>query len=657
VNNAGRVMVYPLRSLGLSLRFPLLSWAAAFVVVAFYAATMARDMSLFDSPELALVAVQLGLGHAPGQPLHTMLGFVFAHLPGIAPLVGLNLLSAVAGAACVLPAISIAEGLHPARNKPWVVLAVLVLSSSHAALWEPATRIEVYPLACAFALWAMAHVGAALSSGAPSAGAFARGGVALGLSASANPYVAIFAAAALAPRVIALLAARRLPWRVVPYAVGGGVAGLLPYAYVFWVASRPDVLIWGAPIDAESRVRYFLGLDYARSRGIGAAEWASHVGDWLLFSFEAGIAPFILLGIAGHLMLGARRGIGALAAPLCLMFAVLLIASNTVFYTDVPDYAGYLLLPMWLIAAGIAALGQYAADSPRRSLAGVILVALAVVCMRAPPAPWERTRHRDRSSRVLARGALDEAPAGAFLIAETDHWVAPLMYLQYVEQRRSDVVVLAFGLTGSSWYWRELFRRHPGLAKPELRGPGGREGRIHRLLAANPERERRFQDLDVAQRLGQRACTDGWLASEPGCARGPGAPEPERALEAASRAIAGGEPSAVGALAAVALVRGLDLWTQGHHDRALRALLSGLPPRLRPQPGALPSAPDWSLAIGTQPVFAWSRGAAVGDPARNLYAAARLLLSAREPDAAARLMTLAAEDGLPEALALLHGAP
>jgi hypothetical protein len=48
--------------------------AACAALGLYYALSMSRDMGFYDSPELALVAVQGGVGHPIGQPLHTLLG-------------------------------------------------------------------------------------------------------------------------------------------------------------------------------------------------------------------------------------------------------------------------------------------------------------------------------------------------------------------------------------------------------------------------------------------------------------------------------------------------------------------------------------------------------------------------------------------------------
>src|SRR5262245_30908323 len=105
-------------TLGLPLGDPRGAWLAAAAVLAVYALSMQRGLGSFDSPELALVARTLGLGHPPGQPLHTLLGFLFSHLPGVPPLLGLNFMSALCGALAVLPMACLGEWLLSRDGEP-----------------------------------------------------------------------------------------------------------------------------------------------------------------------------------------------------------------------------------------------------------------------------------------------------------------------------------------------------------------------------------------------------------------------------------------------------------------------------------------------------------------------------------------------------------
>src|SRR2546423_584559 len=63
-----------------------------------YLLTAARDIVVGDSPELIMAAVTLGVAHAPGYPLFTILGHVFSLIPFGALPFRVNLLSVVCDA-------------------------------------------------------------------------------------------------------------------------------------------------------------------------------------------------------------------------------------------------------------------------------------------------------------------------------------------------------------------------------------------------------------------------------------------------------------------------------------------------------------------------------------------------------------------------------
>ena len=90
---------------------------------------------------------------------------------------------------------------------------------------------------------------------------------------------------------------------------------------------------------------------------------------------------------------------------------------------------------------------------------------------------------------------------GGILLVDSDHWIWPLFYLQEIEGRRPDVVVVSVGLSGSSWFWERLYRRHPDLRPFPVGGPGGRLGRIRRFLGAQGDRAISAENVGLA-RLG-----------------------------------------------------------------------------------------------------------------------------------------------------------
>ncbi|MDH5671789.1 MAG: DUF2723 domain-containing protein [Myxococcales bacterium] len=666
---------WPMSTLFLPLDDRKRAWTLTALLAVYYLATMCRDMSQLDSPELALAAYQLGLGHPFGQPSYMLLGWLFSHLPGIEPLHGLGALSALCSALCLVPALSLAE--HFARggdatavvNSRWLYPAVAVVAL-HGALWEPASRIEVYPLASFFALWGIALLARLLSmkDQARRARPALDWGVGLlfGLAAVTHLFVGVLSATAVAPRLLALLLRRELPLQRLLRICGGGLLGLTLLAYVPLVAGRSGIFLWGDPTDASALLHYFSGADFRGERPnllflpgaleggavAAVAQIAAQVGQWTLH-FAPSLLPLLLVVASVAQLRPGRHGLGPLALPLLSGLSLLMIASNTIFRPDNPDYLGYLAPSLWCSTAALGAgLLRLLAGRGRRALA-LGVAALALTALLSPPSILARSRHRDRVTRLLAEGALAEALPDAILVVEHDHYVAALLYLTMVERQRPDVVVLATGLSSSSWYWRLQYQLHPELRAFSLRGPGGRDARLRRFLDAHAERPVRFERVQTARRMGLHVCAGGWLfASAARCdpKRAPDA-APTRALAAALEELGSGSPASDGLITLVAYERAIGLLATGHPEAALRSLLAGVPKRLQPSvEHRRLTARDGLLRLPD-----WQRQPLLGDPGRNLFAAGLLLAADAQVEAATRYLAAAAATELPEALALQSG--
>ncbi|MCS7285854.1 MAG: DUF2723 domain-containing protein [Anaerolineae bacterium] len=108
-----------------------------------YLRTMAPSVSTIfdDSLEFQVVCPTLRIAHPPGYPLYTLLGWLFSHPPGVDPAWGVNLLSAVAGAATLVALYFLAQLFSPEA----AFIAPLYLALS-PIFWSQATVAEVYAL-------------------------------------------------------------------------------------------------------------------------------------------------------------------------------------------------------------------------------------------------------------------------------------------------------------------------------------------------------------------------------------------------------------------------------------------------------------------------------------------------------------------------------
>lgn len=627
-----------------ALAHPRHTWAACALLALYYLATMSRDMGFYDSPELALVAVQGGVGHPIGQPLHTLLGHALVGLGGllgVAPLLCLNALSALACALTLVPVVYVLDHAAPRPRvdgvltwaRPWLIALVAV----HGAVWEPATRIEVYPLGTVLGALSVAFLTAAFAAPertAPRQWYMAAAGLALALTTGANALTACFFALAMAPATLRALVQRTLPWRALLPAIAAALVGMFVWAYVPLAARDPDVVAWGRPVDWPSLRAYLSGADFSgKSVGLGSAEFLAHLSAFAEWSLRTGVLPLVALGLVGF----------GLRARALLPLVGILFAANVCWYArydpfspGVLDYLGYLGAPLWFLAGGAALLVEWSASRGRVVLVAAASALLAVTLL-ASPSPFTRSRARDQVTRELSAGALAELPRDAVLIVEADHWAAPLMYLQEVERERPDVVVLPLGLASSSWLWELLYRRHPDLRPFQVRGPGGREARVRRFLSAQVGRAAFTNEARIAAQLGLPSCVVGLLSVMAPCGVDVQPDTMSPLLASARAALQDGSPGTAGLLAWEAENRARSLANEGRARDAFHALTCAVPDLPQLSSEALPErVPPFEL-----PVLA-PEPDAMGSDQRNLLLAAALAARAQQPAMAQRLRDHAA---------------
>ncbi len=481
---------------------------------------VSRDLDWFDGPELALAAIQWGVGHPPGQPLHALLGGVLARCVPNAYF-GVALLSAVSVALCAVPAMALADGLvggAPTTRGVRIARAGAVL----AGLWVPpvfetATRVEVYGLASLGMLAALALAGSRRGFAA---------GVALGLTASVNSWFALSAGlgVAIALKTVA-------PRRAVLHCVAGGLVGMLPLLHVPLAARHPERFVWGEADTLRGFVEVLTARDFAGNVGIHGGNATRAIlaqGRGVVFVALAALCV-VAAGAMRNAALPthrARAGWWGAVVAVAALAATLLI--NAPLRAN-PDLAGYLVPLFALCGAGVATVLSRAKVPLLRTASALpaLGVASAVAGLSLDLA-WISTRsHGIHALRHRAEAMLAEAPPRAILVLETDHAVFPLEYLQSIEHRRPDVVLLNAGWANSRWFWQRLARNHPGL-RVDLRPGSGRWWRMESFLSLNSERPVVAEGSHLLGRLRVRVCEGVFMVhARPDC----GAPALGRRLQ------------------------------------------------------------------------------------------------------------------------------
>ena len=444
----------------LCLAAPLFAWCVA------------AGPHLHDTGELTVAAVSLGGSHAPGQPLHALLGQLFARLP-LGPISGrVALLSAV----CALIAAGLASALTAELCAALELRAPRVIASSRAAaalglllalpVLRQSLRVEVYTLALALflgAAWQLVRW-ARSARPAPLWAAALLAGLAFCVHPPHALAAAVFGLCLALPQMKRLLAPRAVIGALLFGALGLLVLLLLP------VRAKAGAPMWGDPTSLGGFLAYISGKAYL-AKG-GERHYLDSLADYVAYfariSTGASLAGLLALllrkGPARELVLGLALGVFAAFASTCLQ----------PLEPRIPDNVAYLGPGLALcLAAGTAGFASLRMHESRQlrwcAGLGLALCALPPVSLAQLPV---QLRADLPGLETLAAMLLEAPPARALVVATSEFTVSTWMLGQAVDGARPDAVLFVPGLATSSWHWAQL-RRHPAFDGRPQRAPGG----------------------------------------------------------------------------------------------------------------------------------------------------------------------------------------
>ncbi|HTE54523.1 MAG TPA: DUF2723 domain-containing protein [Kofleriaceae bacterium] len=485
-------------------------FAAAF---ALYAVSASPALGWLDSPELVAASVSLGVPHSPGHPLPVFLGAAAALVPIGDLALRVNLAAAAAGAAaCAVVgaaarevAARVAPELPAAARAALGAAAALVLAASWAA-WSQSVRAEVYALAAALSVAALAAAVAWDRARQPRW--LVAAGLAGGLALATHHLIAGLVLVPAGAFVLARARGARPSPRVAAITAVAGIVGLAAFLYlpVRSAAPRAAELDWGAP-RVVSRFAWtvsgamFAGTasaEHASSRAEDAAEaiWAAGAAA------SAPLALLALLGAAALLLRPSARALGGLL----IAVAAAGVAARAVlgFDPETSDHHGYLLPAaaalVLLAVAGAAALARSAGGRARRAAAVLAAAGFALAAGRAALGwPVAALATADASDQ-LARRELEPLPPRALLLTSYFQTSARAIAIRAVEGTRPDVTVLHRGLLTLPGAREAAARRHPELAAlidaPLAAGQPTPVAELARVAAARPVSVELDPDLD-----------------------------------------------------------------------------------------------------------------------------------------------------------------
>lgn len=388
-----------------------------------------------DSGNLVASAAWMGVAHPPGEPAW----LAFARVAQLLPVGDLafrcTLLSAASIAACAWPLAWIVRAVGGGRRSE--ALAGLLALLGYSVQLQ-AVRPEVYALTLLILLLALAAVVATAGLRASAALGFL-----LGIGAGVHPLLC-------AAAVPGLAIARLLRGRFTPGDLAAGLlAGLAGFAVQAWLplrAAANPIRAWGRPDTVERFVDTLLARTFARNFGEGADATPLLDNLGVVLRLDALALLPLLLPLAA---IAWRAAPSRPARALLLSWpawwlgnALTVLPQNKVFASN-PDLHGYLALGVValvpLAVVGIEHLGR------RRALAEVVAWTLAGALLLGS-GPTDRSDNH--AARRYATEQSAHLPPGAVLITSGNDPAFLWTYLQGVERRRSDLLIVHRVLLG-----------------------------------------------------------------------------------------------------------------------------------------------------------------------------------------------------------------
>jgi hypothetical protein len=427
-----------------------------------YGSTLAPGLSwangAADGGDLIAAAATGGVAHPPGYPLYMLSAQLFQTLPLGKLAFRTNLFSAVCTLlACILVYKFLEKNLEGRPHARWIALVSALAFGLAPQVWSQAVITEVYGL---HSLLIILFLLALYANHFP-AGDFGRG-LLLGLAAG-NHLTALF----LVPLLFLDYISQDSPittWQVILRRSAGLMAGLTIYLTLPLRAMLAAPVNWYNPVTLQN----FMSL-------ISVQVYESY-----LFNLTPTDTILRIRGLAGLLLdqftlPGVFLGLYGLFSRLpraLLLTSSWIFIINSVFAVIYGSYDSYIyLLPAYLAFAFWLAFGLHDLLNGflvnKLKFRKVILVLLVLgLLARAPFYILTVDASRDGRAEDFGQHFLNNAPAGAIVLAREDREIFALWYFHYAIGQRQDVIVIAEGLLQFDWYLHTLTKTYPSLIIP-----------------------------------------------------------------------------------------------------------------------------------------------------------------------------------------------
>ena len=426
----------------------------AIIVFTIHVATASSGLFWLDSGDFVTASFVLGVPHATGFPLYTILGKLFCLLPIGHVAFRMCLLSAVLAAAVSALVLLLLRELGGSR---WSTLVAALAASF--ALWATdvgslAGRVpDVYALH--IALLALSLLLLVKLTKAVTSARVGLLGFTVGLGMANHAEFRIFAVAILVSLLV-ILWRQRKPWTAMLLAslrwVGLAVVGMLPYLYLPIAANRASYHVWGQPNSIARLWDHFWGVGIQRAFGDEMLNASGPRFVWAVEQFFGQILSdfgvLLLLALAGAFVLARRwRGVFLMTLGLAVVDCLYAVVINPMGLGDLQNGATtYVVLAFWLgvatqwVAAAVAERRQWG-DTLRGAILGAFLVTTALLSLVSMEAE-RRTFAGLWAAEDLVFEALQPAPVGALVLTDSEELAAARLYVVGVGCLRPDLQAL-----------------------------------------------------------------------------------------------------------------------------------------------------------------------------------------------------------------------
>lgn len=441
------------------------------LTLALYLRGTARDILPGDAGEFQFAAWNFGLAHATGYPLYLIVGGIWQRLLGVLginPAQALNILSALFGATTVALFYTVIVRWLPGglliRRAAAVVAAAWL--ATNPTFWSQALIAEVYTLHALFLVLILLCLQrieqAQRGTASPVWLALVAG---LSLTHHATTLLLLPALAAVLWLWRDRFPIGRSAW------MQAALAGLLPLLLYLYVPLRltPAASPWYFPrIGAETLAllapRFGGMFDFMSGRSISVGfagvdeAWGALPGAFTLWRIHFGWVGFVLMLLGGYAMWSrGRRGLLAFTLIAALTFQLfnLFYAIEDILVYYIPLYViGVLWVGFGaaLLGAGFVELAQSSADTQAASerpvnwnLIGVLIISVLLFFPLRQASSYMAGLNQatSRQARQMWEAVLAAEPAqNAILVSNDRNEIVPLYYMQYVDNRRSDLTGL-----------------------------------------------------------------------------------------------------------------------------------------------------------------------------------------------------------------------